>query len=57
MAAFSSGHMGSALLVDEGEVTPTSAQDSPVAPRACGEKPCPIDPCHSSDLAFCKPHP
>ena len=57
MAAFSSGHMGSALLVDEGEVTPTSAQDSPVAPRARGEKPCPIDPCHSSDLSFCKPHP
>lgn len=57
VAAFSSGHMGSSLLVDEGEVTPTSAQDSPVAPRARGEKSGPTDPCYPSDLAFCKPHP
>lgn len=39
VAAISSGHVGSALLADESEVTPTSAQDAPVAPRAGGEKP------------------
>lgn len=39
VAAISSGHVGSALLADESEVMPTSAQDAPVAPRAGGEKP------------------
>ena len=28
VAAISSGHMGSALLADDSEVTPTSAQDA-----------------------------
>lgn len=39
VAAISSGHMGSAVLADDSEVTPTSAQDALVAPRAGGEKP------------------
>lgn len=39
VAAILSGHMGSALLADDSEVTPTSAQDALVAPRAGGEKP------------------